>query len=181
MEISGRANRILLILALFRGGRRGAGSIRARGSTAREFENRSSLRRWLYAINECLPGYEKTRQRRSLPMDLTSPGGPADQARSECSRRRTSSARSAMAASATIRQNSPRSEIPSDSRSSRRCNAPTAAAGGSSCGTFAWSARECADLLETTTASVNSALLRARERCALMSPTKAIRMTNSCS
>src|SRR5699024_2861273 len=50
---------------------------------AGDFEERSSVRRWLYAIatNACLD-MKKARQRRSLPMDLTSPGEVPDDPRS---------------------------------------------------------------------------------------------------
>ncbi|HLR57003.1 MAG TPA: sigma-70 family RNA polymerase sigma factor [Beutenbergiaceae bacterium] len=131
-----------------------------------EFENRSSLRRWLYAIatNACLD-MKKARQRRSLPMDLTSPGevpadpgslrvlpeanliGPISDGRLSDDPAELAAVRDSvrLAFIAALQALPPRQRVVLILRD-----------------VLAWSARECADLLETTTASVNSALLRAR-------------------
>lgn len=131
-----------------------------------EFENRSSLRRWLYAVatNVCLD-MKKARQRRSLPVDLTNPGGvPADPRSlrvfpeatliSPISDAHLSEDPAELAAIrdsvrlafiAALQALPPRQRVVLILRD-----------------VLAWSARECADLLATTTASVNSALARAR-------------------
>src|SRR5690625_2370730 len=133
---------------------------------AGDFEERSSLRRWLYAIatNLCLD-MKKARQRRSLPMDLTSPGEVPDDPRSirvlpettwvgpisDAYLRGDPSEQVALKDSvrlafiAALQMLPPRQRVVLILRD-----------------VLAWSARECADLLESTPASVNSALARAR-------------------
>ena len=132
-----------------------------------EFQHRSSLRRWLYAIatNACLD-MKKARQRRSLPMDLTSPGevpaepgalkvlpeasliGPISDAHlsEDPAELAVISDSVRLAFIAALQVLPPRQRVVLILRD-----------------VLAWPARECADLLETTTASVNSALIRARE------------------
>lgn len=131
-----------------------------------QFENRSSLRRWLYAIatNACLD-MKKAPQRRSLPMDLTNPGevpadprslrvlpeasliGPISDGRLSDDPAELAAVRDSvrLAFIAALQALPPRQRVVLILRD-----------------VLAWSAGECADLLETTTASVNSALLRAR-------------------
>ncbi len=131
-----------------------------------QFENRSSLRRWLYAIatNACLD-MKKAPQRRSLPMDLTNPGevpadprslrvlpeasliGPISDGRLSDDPAELAAVRDSvrLAFIAALQALPPRQRVVLILRD-----------------VLAWSARECADLLETTTAAVNSALLRAR-------------------
>src|SRR5699024_9989247 len=122
--------------------------------------------RWLYAIatNACLD-MKKARQRRSLPMDLTSPGEVPDDPRSlrvlpetrwvgpisDAHLRGDPSEQVALKDSvrlafiAALQMLPPRQRVVLILRD-----------------VLAWSARECAGLLETTPASVNSALARAR-------------------
>lgn len=133
---------------------------------AGEFEERSSLRRWLYAIatNACLD-MKKARQRRSLPMDLTEPGavptdpgalsrlpeaswvGPISDAHLSSDPAEQAAVRDSvrLAFIAALQLLPPRQRVVLILRD-----------------VLAWSAQECADLLETTPASVNSALARAR-------------------
>lgn len=133
---------------------------------AGDFEERSSLRRWLYAIatNACLD-MKKARQRRSLPMDLTSPGVVPDDPRSlrvlpeatwvgplsdtylhgDPAEHVAVKDSVRLAFIAALQMLPPRQRVVLILRD-----------------VLAWSTSECADLLETTPASVNSALARAR-------------------
>jgi len=133
---------------------------------AGDFEERSSVRRWLYAIatNACLD-MKKARQRRSLPMDLTSPGEVPDDPRSlrvlpetrwvgpisdaylhaDPSEQVALKDSVRLAFIAALQMLPPRQRVVLILRD-----------------VLAWSTRECAELLETTPASVNSALARAR-------------------
>src|SRR5690625_1810471 len=131
-----------------------------------EFENRSSLRRWLYAIatNVCLD-MKKAPQRRYLPMDLSSAGrvpdgigaletlpeatwiGPiSDDMLSDDPGEQAALRDSVRLAFITALQ-----VLPPRQRAVLILR-----------DVIAWSARECAELLETTVAAVNSALTRAR-------------------
>src|SRR5699024_10729409 len=133
---------------------------------AEHFEERSSVRRWLYAIeaNACLD-MKKARQRRSLPMEPTTAGEVPDDPRTLRDLRETrwvgpisdaylhadpseqvalkDSVR--LAFIAALQMLPPRQRVVLILRD-----------------VLAWSTRECAELLETTPASVNSALARAR-------------------
>lgn len=130
------------------------------------FEERSSLRRWLYVIatNVCLD-MSRARQRRSLPMDLTGPGatpttpevlatrpeatwvGPIADTHLAADPAETAVRRDSvrLAFLTALQQLTPRQRVVLILRD-----------------VLAWSAQECAQLLETTVASVNSALARAR-------------------
>src|SRR5690625_2606592 len=133
---------------------------------AASFEQRSSQRRWLYAIatNICLD-MKKARQRRSLPMDLTAASGvpsdastlkklPADNWVDPISDAHLSDDPAEQVALrdsvrlafiAALQFLPPRQRVVLILRD-----------------VLGWSARECADLLRTTPASVTSALARAR-------------------
>lgn len=137
-----------------------------------EFAGRSSLRTWLYRIatNTCLD-MRRAPQRRSLPMDLTSPGqvpddpttlvtrpeatwvGPISDAHLGDARdpadiaTRRESVRLAFVTALQVLP--PRQRVTLILRD-----------------VLAWSAQECADLLGITVAAVNSALARARKTLA---------------
>ena len=133
---------------------------------AQEFEHRSSVRRWLYAIatNVCLD-MKKAPQRRYLPMDLAAAGhvpdglaglealpepawvGPiADHTLSDDPADLAIVRDSVRLAFITALQAlPPRQRVVLILRD-----------------VIAWSARECADLLDTSVSAVNSALARAR-------------------
>lgn len=143
---------------------------------AEQFEQRSSLRTWLYTIatNICLD-MRRAPQRRSLPMDLSAPGDvPADPSTLTTRPEPTWIGPIADAhlgaptdpADAAVARESirlafitalqvlpPRQRVILILRD-----------------VLAWSARECADLLELTVASVNSALARARKTVAEHDP-----------
>lgn len=135
---------------------------------AAEFEGRSSLRTWLYTIatNICLD-MKRAPQRRSLPMDLSSPGHvpgdpttlvtrpeptwigpvadshlavPADPAEEAVLRESVR-----LAFIAALQLLPPRQRVVLILRD-----------------VLAWSAQDCAGLLDTTVASITSALARAR-------------------
>ncbi|MGP5931093.1 sigma-70 family RNA polymerase sigma factor [Corynebacterium glyciniphilum] len=140
------------------------------------FEGRSSLRRWLYAIatNVCLD-MSRSRQRRSLPVDLSDPGtvptnpdslptaaevtwvGPiattnlADDPADAAVRRETVR----LAFIAALQYLPPRQRVVLILRD-----------------VLAWRASECAELLEVSVASVNSALARARATLRTRVPTE---------
>lgn len=146
---------------------------------ADQFEHRSSLRTWLYAIasNICLD-MRRAPQRRSLPMDLSAPGEiPADPAalttRPEATwigpiadahvAAPTDPADAAVARESirlafitALQVLPPRQRVILILRD-----------------VLAWSAQECAQLLELSTAAVNSALARARTTLAARDPAAA--------
>jgi len=122
------------------------------------FEGRAALRSWLYRIatNVCLDMLEG-RRRRALPMDL----GPA---------REPIEANLAVLPEVTWIQPVPDPAIEAESRETVRLAfvaalqhlPPRQRAALILCEVLRWKASEVADLLETSVASVNSALQRAR-------------------
>ena len=136
---------------------------------AETFEQRASVRTWLYKIatNICLD-MNRAPQRRSLPMDLASPGQVPDDPTALTTRAEQTWIGPAADANlgieadpsaAAMRRESVRlafiwalQQLPARQRAVLILR-----------DVLAWSAQECADLLETTVASVNSALARARK------------------
>ena len=133
------------------------------------FDGRSSLRTWLYRIatHVCLD-MKKAPQRRSLPADLSSPGAVPDDPRELttrpdavwigpiCDRHLDDPAETVelrdsvrLAFITVLQLLPPRQRVVLLLRD-----------------VLGWSAQECADLLEITVASVNSALARARRTVA---------------
>src|SRR5699024_9978164 len=133
---------------------------------AGDFEERSSVRRWLYAIatNACLD-MKKARQRRSLPMDLTSPGEVPDDPRSL---RVLPETRGVGPISDAYLQSDPSEQVALQDPgrlaviAALQMLAPRQRVVLILRIVLAWTTRECAELLETTPAPVNSALARAR-------------------
>ncbi|HLS74375.1 MAG TPA: sigma-70 family RNA polymerase sigma factor [Actinomycetaceae bacterium] len=133
---------------------------------AGEFEQRSSLRRWLYAIatNVCLD-MSRARQRRSLPMDLTAPGRAPESPTTLATRPESTwvgpladTHLAADPAEATVRRDSVRLAFVT----ALQLLPPRQRVVLILRDVLAWSARECAELLGDSVASVNSALARAR-------------------
>ncbi|NLE96552.1 MAG: sigma-70 family RNA polymerase sigma factor [Propionibacterium sp.] len=131
-----------------------------------EFERRSSLRRWLYAIatNVCLD-MRGHRQRRALPMDLTGPGAvPDDLPSLTVSPEATwitpiaDHHLAADPAGITERRETVRLAF----ITALQALPPRQRVVLILADVLAWSAKECAALLDTTVAAVNSALARAR-------------------
>ncbi|GAB3915296.1 DNA-directed RNA polymerase sigma-70 factor [Microlunatus endophyticus] len=133
------------------------------------FDGRSSLRTWLYRIatNVCLD-MKKAPQRRSLPTDLSSPGQVPDDPRSLTTRADTtwigpiSDDYLADPANTVERRDSVRLAfiavlqlLPPRQRALLILR-----------DVLDWSAQECAELLDISVASVNSALARARRTIA---------------
>lgn len=136
---------------------------------AGQFEERASLRTWIYAIaaNICLD-MKRAPQRRSLPMDLSSAGDvPGDPS--------TLTMRPEMTSIGPICDDRLAMPVdPADAAVARESIRLAFVAALQLLpprqrvililrDVLAWSARECADLLELTVASVNSALARARK------------------
>lgn len=137
-----------------------------------QFAGRSSLRTWLYAIatNICLD-MKRAPQRRALPMDLSSPGHTPDHPNELATRPESTwvgpladrhLSPSTDPAEAAVLQDSirlafiaalqllpPRQRVTLILRD-----------------VLAWSAQECSELLNTSVASINSALARARKTLA---------------
>jgi RNA polymerase sigma-70 factor (ECF subfamily) len=133
------------------------------------FEGRSSLRRWLYAIatNVCLD-MAKARQRRSLPMDLHSPGRVPSSTDTEPLP--TAAEANWVGPIATHRL----SDDPADAAvkndtvrlaflAALQTLPPRQRAVLILRDVLAWRASECAEILDCSVASVNSALARARD------------------
>lgn len=139
---------------------------------AADFEERSSLRTWLYkvATNVCLD-MKRATQRRSLPMDLSSPAAAPDDPTALTTRPEstwvgpigdTHLPTPTDPADAVVLRDSVRlafitalQVLPPRQRATLILR-----------DVLAWSARECADILGMTVASVNSALARARRTIA---------------
>ena len=132
------------------------------------FEGRSALRSWLYRIatNVCLDML-KGPQRRARPMDL----GPSSTADSQLRRAASASTRGCSPSPTrgwspptATRRRSPRRVSRSASPSSPRCSSCRRSSGPCSIlrEVLHWHADEVAELLDTSVASVNSALQRAR-------------------
>lgn len=133
---------------------------------AGEFEERSSLRRWLYAIatNICLD-MSRARQRRSLPMDLTAPGRAPEDPTALATRPEATwvgpladTYLASDPAETSVRRDSVRLAFVT----ALQLLPPRQRVVLILRDVLAWSARECAELLGVTVASVNSALARAR-------------------
>ena len=132
------------------------------------FEGRSALRSWLYSIatNVCLDMLNG-KQRRVRPMELGDAGTPVIEPSRPAARRRVDPADAGLARSSTTAATRPRSRPPrrrSGSRSSRRSSfcLPSQRAVLILRDVLRWKASEVAELLDTSEASVNSALQRAR-------------------
>lgn len=135
---------------------------------SRDFEGRSSLRTWLYAIatNVCLD-MKRAPQRRSLPMQLSSPGETPTDASSLTTR--SEATWIGPIADSHLPSSSDPAEVAASRESIRltfitalQMLPPRQRVVLILRDVLAWSARECAELLGTTVASVNSALARAR-------------------
>ena len=143
---------------------------------ADRFEERSSLRTWLYRIatNVCLD-MKRAPQRRALPMDLAGPGTvPADPSRLST---RPEPTWIGPVADAHLDVPTDPADV-ADLRESVRLALLTALQLLPPRqrvvlilrDVLAWSAQECADLLEVSVASVNSGLARARKTVAEHDP-----------
>lgn len=137
-----------------------------------DFEGRSSLRTWLYKIatNICLD-MKRAPQRRSLPMDLSSPGRVPENPSTLFTRPEqtwvgpiadSKLAVSADPAEAAVLRDSVRLAF----IATLQLLPPRQRAVLLLRDVLAWSAQECAELLDTSVASVNSARARARKTMA---------------
>lgn len=135
---------------------------------ADSFEGRASLRTWLHSIatNVCLD-MKRAPQRRSLPMDLASPSHAPDDPSSLTTRPEATWV-GPIADSQVIRGTDPaevvvqRESIRLAFTAALQLLPPRQRVVLILRDVLAWSTQECADLLETTVPSVNSALARAR-------------------
>src|SRR4051812_3779291 len=140
---------------------------------ADRFEGRSSLRSWIYRIatNVCLD-LLRSRQRRAMPMDLSSPVSSSTPPGRQLPEETwvepiPDAALAADPADAAVASESVRlafiaalQHLPPKQRAVLILRE-----------VLAWQAAEVAELLETTVASVNSALQRARATLAASTPT----------
>jgi len=130
------------------------------------FEQRSSLRRWLYSIatNVCLD-MQKSAQRRYLPMDL-SPAGEVPERIGTLEKRPEATWIGPFADDVLTGDPAEQAAFQDSIRlafiTALQLLPPRQRAVLILRDVIAWSARECAELLDTTVASVNSALTRAR-------------------
>jgi RNA polymerase sigma-70 factor (ECF subfamily) len=140
---------------------------------AAEFEGRASLRTWLYTIatNICLD-MKRAPQRRSRPMDLSSPGHTPDAPTALVTR--PESTWVGIIADSHL----PRTADPAEAAELRESVRLAFVAAlqllpPRQRDVLAWTTQECAELLDTTVASANSALARARKTMAAHDPTAA--------